>query len=98
MSVSSIRSYDPNRDQEGLRRCIIELQEHERSLEPWLPPGEVMADAYLDFLMTRCQQALHESGLRRVSDPADQGSDVDVIDALWASRTTPQVNRITISE
>jgi ribosomal protein S18 acetylase RimI-like enzyme len=33
---------------------MVELQDFERSLEPALPEGEHMADAYLEFLFERC--------------------------------------------
>ena len=36
---------------------MIELQEFERRLEPSLPKGEDMADAYLAFLLDRCSRA-----------------------------------------
>ena len=49
-----IRAYEPDRDRDRLRVCIVELQEFERALEPALPPGEAMADAYLAFLLKRC--------------------------------------------
>src|SRR5574341_1220594 len=49
-----IRDYDPARDREPLRECVIHLQEHERGLEPALPEGRTMVDAYLDFLFDRC--------------------------------------------
>jgi ribosomal protein S18 acetylase RimI-like enzyme len=40
-----------------VRSCVIELQEFERGLEPSLPKGEDMADAYLAFLLYRCSRA-----------------------------------------
>lgn len=49
-----IRPYDPTRDHAGASACIVELQEFERDLEPALPPGPEMADAYLAVLVGRC--------------------------------------------
>src|SRR4030095_3632163 len=49
-----IRDYDPSRDAPALRTCCVELQEFERRLEPDLPMGEEMADAYLPLLFERC--------------------------------------------
>jgi ribosomal protein S18 acetylase RimI-like enzyme len=40
-----------------VRSCVLELQEFERSLEPALPEGAAMADAYLALLLARCSQA-----------------------------------------
>ena len=49
-----IRVYDPARDAGALRACFRELQEFERALEPDLPPGEDVSDAYLALLFDRC--------------------------------------------
>lgn len=48
-----IREYEADRDQTALRSCLVDLQEFERGLEPGLPRGEQMADAYLAFLLDR---------------------------------------------
>ena len=49
-----IRDYEPSRDRDQLRACVVELQEFERGLEPRLPRGEEMADQYLAFMLERC--------------------------------------------
>jgi GNAT superfamily N-acetyltransferase len=49
-----IRECDPTRDRKGLRECIVALQDFERRLEPTLPAGEAIADAYLTFLFDQC--------------------------------------------
>jgi ribosomal protein S18 acetylase RimI-like enzyme len=54
MQNVAIREYDPNRDVASLRRCFVELQEYERDLEPSLPVGERVADAYLAQMLDRC--------------------------------------------
>jgi ribosomal protein S18 acetylase RimI-like enzyme len=51
-----IRDYEPGRDRDQLRSCIVHLQEFERGLEPRLPKGEEMADVYLAFVLDRCAQ------------------------------------------
>lgn len=48
-----IRPYDPDRDAEALRACTVALQEALRALEPDLPHGESMADAYRATLFER---------------------------------------------
>src|SRR5438093_1255349 len=48
-----IRGYDPA-DRQHLRLCVVELQDFERQIDPALPAGEQMADAYLEFLFERC--------------------------------------------
>ena len=52
----SIRAYQSDRDRRGVRDCIVELQEYERSLEAGLPAGQAMTDDYLAFLMRRCEE------------------------------------------
>lgn len=54
MTTSTIRDYEPGRDRDQLRPCVVELQEFERALEPRLPRGEEMADQYLAFMLERC--------------------------------------------
>lgn len=49
-----IRDYDDTVDRRALRACVIALQDFERELEPELPPGDSMAEAYLTFLFERC--------------------------------------------
>lgn len=49
-----IRDYEPAQHRDQVRSCVVELQEFERGLEPSLPRGRDMADAYLTFLLDRC--------------------------------------------
>jgi ribosomal-protein-alanine N-acetyltransferase len=49
-----IREWDPSRDRPAVRACFVELQDFERELEPGMPPGERIADAYLDLMLRRC--------------------------------------------
>jgi ribosomal protein S18 acetylase RimI-like enzyme len=63
----TIREYKPE-DAAALRRCVIALQEYERTLEPRLRPGESMADAYCDLIHSRCRQS---SGRILVAEHAD---------------------------
>lgn len=46
--------WDRTRDGAALRALTVELQEFERALEPHLPAGDAMADAYLAQLGSRC--------------------------------------------
>jgi ribosomal protein S18 acetylase RimI-like enzyme len=52
-----IREYDPARDADAVTACIAELQEFERALEPVLPRGSEIADAYLQTLIERCKKS-----------------------------------------
>lgn len=54
--IHLIREYQPEQDTPSLRACIVELQDFERRIEPALPPGIVMADAYLAYLLERCSE------------------------------------------
>ena len=51
-----IREFDPSRDLDAVCACFVELQEVERSLQPGMPPGEQIADTYLDLMFRRCQE------------------------------------------
>ena len=55
-----IREYDETTDRDGLRRCVIELQEFERNLDPRLPEGPSIADAYMTDLLNNCRRFLGE--------------------------------------
>ena len=50
-----IREYEPDRDAQSLRTCIVELQEFERRIDPSLPPGAAMVEGYTSYLFDRCQ-------------------------------------------
>jgi ribosomal protein S18 acetylase RimI-like enzyme len=49
-----VRPIDLPREMSALRACVVELQESERALEPTLPPGEAMVDAYVAQMVDRC--------------------------------------------
>lgn len=49
-----IRLYRAERDRAALLDCIVELQEFERELEPALPAGAAIAEAYLATILERC--------------------------------------------
>jgi len=51
-----IREFDPARDHEAVRYCFVELQEVERALDPAMPSGEEIADAYLELMFKRCME------------------------------------------
>ena len=51
-----IREYEPSRDRQAVRTCFVDLQDFERKLDPRIPPGEQVADAYLDLMYRRCQE------------------------------------------
>ena len=44
---------------EQVRACVIELQDHERNLDPRMPSGNEIADAYVTGLIRNC---LDEAG------------------------------------
>ena len=52
--MTTIRTYEAGRDDTALRRLEVELQDFERTVEPALPTGEAMADAYLAHLFDCC--------------------------------------------
>lgn len=50
-----IRQYDRASDFEELRRCVIELQDFERTLDARLPAGEDIARSYITEMLERCR-------------------------------------------
>jgi len=53
-TAAVIREYDAATDAQSLRACFVDLQEFERTLEPDLPSGAAVADAYLRWMLGRC--------------------------------------------
>jgi ribosomal protein S18 acetylase RimI-like enzyme len=53
LPLTSIRPYT-GEDAPAVRRCIVELQEAERLIDPRLLPGESMATPYLEHLLLEC--------------------------------------------
>jgi GNAT superfamily N-acetyltransferase len=55
-SACQIRPYRAS-DFEAVRRCVVELQDYERTIDPRLRPGELMADDYWKSIEVRCSEA-----------------------------------------
>lgn len=51
-----IRDYDESIHVEGLRQCLIELQDFERSLDARLPPGRDIVDEYIPDMLDCCNR------------------------------------------
>jgi GNAT superfamily N-acetyltransferase len=51
-----IREANLESDRPALRECAVELQDFERALDPRLPKGEQMTDAYLDEVFERARK------------------------------------------
>lgn len=45
-----VRPYDPARDAEALRACVVEHQDFHRALEPSWPEGKAILDDYVAYL------------------------------------------------
>lgn len=65
---TAIREYTSD-DLPAIRRCIVELEEFERTIDPRLKPGESMADGYLEDTLRRCRE---RSGTIFVAEVAGQ--------------------------
>ncbi len=50
-----IREYNNETDYKGLRRCVIAIQDYERSIDPRMPQGKDIVDAYVPDLFRRCE-------------------------------------------
>lgn len=51
-----IRAARIDTDFEQIRRCIVELQDYERKIDPRMPTGESIADAYLEEMRGKCKE------------------------------------------
>ena len=49
-----IREFDEKAHLAGVRACLIELQDFERSLDPRLPSGAEIVDDFIPKMMVRC--------------------------------------------
>ena len=50
-----IRAFDKARHLKGVRECLIELQDFERRIDPRMPPGANIVDAYISEMFDRCK-------------------------------------------
>ena len=51
-----ICDFDIGNHLEGVRKCFAELQDFERSLDPRMPPGAEIVDAYIPYMLNRCKK------------------------------------------
>lgn len=51
-----IRDYDEKTHSRGVRACLIELQDFERSLNPRMPSGAEIVDDYAPLMLERCKK------------------------------------------
>ena len=51
-----VREYERNADFDGMRACLIELQEFERRIDPRKPAGNEMATAYISDALSKCAE------------------------------------------
>ncbi len=51
-----IREYDRYADFDGIRACLIELQEFERRIDCRKPSGEEIANAYISDALAKCAE------------------------------------------
>ncbi len=52
----TIRPYESKNDKDQVLKCIIDLQEHERAVEPSKLPGKDVADDYLAYIVFECKE------------------------------------------
>jgi len=50
-----IRDFDEQTDLDRVRECLVELQNHERALDPRMPSGEDIVDEYIPRMLFRCK-------------------------------------------
>lgn len=52
--MTSIRPYDPGADYDGLRECVVELQDFEYAIDDRYTSGEEIVDVYIPDVIRRC--------------------------------------------
>lgn len=53
-NAALVRDFDKTRHMAGVRECLIELQDFERRIDPRMPPGVDIAEAYIAEMFDRC--------------------------------------------
>lgn len=51
-----LRDFEPEMDQDAVRVCVIELQDHEASLYARLPPGNEVVDSCIKHMLEQCEK------------------------------------------
>ena len=51
-----VREYHRDADFEGIRACLIELQEFERRIDRRMPAGDEIANAYISEALAKCAE------------------------------------------
>lgn len=51
-----IREFDRDDDIDGVRACLIELQDFERRIDSRMPAGDEIADEYFEEMLSRCEE------------------------------------------
>jgi GNAT superfamily N-acetyltransferase len=51
-----VREFDRNADFDGMRACLIELQEFERRIDPRKPTEDEIATAYISDALSKCAE------------------------------------------
>ena len=54
--VMIVREYDRDADFEGIRACLIELQDFERRIDRRMPAGDEIANAYILEALSKCAE------------------------------------------
>ena len=52
-----IRNFDAETDLDGIRACIVELQEHERNIYQRLPPADAVVDECVRYMLEQCDKS-----------------------------------------
>ena len=51
-----VLGFDKTRHSSGLQKCLIELQDFERRIDPRMPPGAAIVEPYLAEMFKRCKE------------------------------------------
>jgi GNAT superfamily N-acetyltransferase len=64
-----VRRFDPARDDDALRRCVIDHQNFHRAIEPSWPTGETIVGEYITYLQAEC---VRHNGCILMADDAQE--------------------------
>lgn len=51
-----IRRFDPDADLADLTRCVIEIQDYERTIVPSMPSGDSICTEYISQMLQKCER------------------------------------------
>lgn len=80
-----IREFSQNMDSEGVRACIVDLQDFERNLDPRMPAGSEVVDALYAEMIDRCNR--FDGRIYVAEGEGDVAGYVAILPRIWSEET-----------